>query len=94
MTVTTIDLFNILKDRIGEAEAKTLVEFVEYQVHQTLDDSKDFLATKKDILEIRSDFHQLELKVEQSKAEMIKWMFIFWAGQTGLIIAFLKLFFK
>jgi hypothetical protein len=86
MTVTTIDLFNILKDRIGE--------FVEYKVHQTLDDSKDFLATKKDIQEIRSEVNQLELKIERSKTEMIKWMFIFWAGQTGLIIAVLKLFFK
>jgi polyhydroxyalkanoate synthesis regulator phasin len=94
MTVTTIDLFNILKDRIGETEAKSLVEFVEYKVHQTLDDSKDFLATKKDIQEIRSEVNQLELKIERSKTEMIKWMFIFWAGQTGLIIAVLKLFFK
>ena len=32
MTVSTLDLFDILRTKIGEVEAKTLVEFVEQKV--------------------------------------------------------------
>jgi hypothetical protein len=90
MTVSTIDLYNILKIKIGDQEAKALVEFVELKVESKFEDKMNEIATKKDLWELKSE---LELKIERSKTEMIKWMFIFWAGQTGLIIAILKLFF-
>ena len=32
----------------------------------------------------------LETKIVESKAEVIKWMFIFWAGQMGILFAFFK----
>jgi len=38
MTVTTIDLYNILKGKIGENEARTLVEFVEIQVEKKFEE--------------------------------------------------------
>ena len=84
MTVTTIDLYNILRSKIGESEAKTLVEFVEQKVQSQLKEEMDSFATKKDI-------HLLELKIEKVRSDLIKWMFVFWVGQTGLIIALLKL---
>ena len=87
MTVTTLDLYNILRSKIGEAEAKTLVEFVEQKVNETFDSKKDELATKIDI-------SYLEVKIEKTKAEIIKWMFIFWAGQTGIMVGILALFLK
>ncbi|MFH1296391.1 MAG: hypothetical protein ABIJ04_03855, partial [Bacteroidota bacterium] len=70
MTVTTIDLYNILKVKIGENEAKTLVEFVETKVETKFDEHMDELATKKDLFQV--------------KADMIKWMFIFWVGQVSV----------
>ena len=80
MTVTTIDLYDILKAKIGEKEAKLLVEFVEMKVEAKFDEHQDELATKKDLFQV--------------KADMIKWMFIFWVGQvsvtTGLILLFIK----
>ncbi|MEW5945126.1 MAG: hypothetical protein AB1742_02905 [bacterium] len=43
------------------------------------------------ITQVKSD---LEVKIAQSKSELIRWMFIFWAGQiavlTGLLFAFFK----
>ena len=80
MTVTAIDLYNILRSKIGEQEAKSLVEFVESNVDQKLDDKKDIIATKIDLQAI--------------KAEMIKWMFIFWVGQISVNIALIILFLK
>jgi len=86
MTVTTIDLYNILRSKIGESEAKTLVEFVEQKVQTQLKEDMNSFATKEDV-------HLLELKIENVRSDLIKWMFIFWAGQTGLLIGLLKLFF-
>jgi hypothetical protein len=50
-------------------EAKNLVEFVEANVDQKLEERKDFLASKSDLQSV--------------KADMIKWMFIFWIGQIS-----------
>jgi hypothetical protein len=80
MTVTAIDLYNILRSKIGEKEAKTLVEFVESNVDQKLDDKRDIIASKTDLQAI--------------KAEIIKWMFIFWVGQISVNIALIILFLK
>jgi len=87
MTVTTLDLYNILRSKIGEGEAKALVEFVEQKVQDSFDNKKNELSTKFDI-------SALEVKIEKTKAEIIKWMFIFWAGQTGIMVGILALFLK
>lgn len=77
MTVTTIDLYNILKGKIGEKEAKSLVEFVEMKVDTKFDEHLNELATKKDLFQI--------------KADMIKWMFIFWVGQVSVTVGLILL---
>lgn len=80
--VTEIDLYEILKTKLGDKEAKTLVEYVEAKVEK-----KDILATKEDIALVRQ-----ELSI--AKAEIIKWMFLFWIGQLASLIAILQIFFK
>lgn len=84
MQVTSIELYDLLKSKIGEKEAKTLVTFVEHEVENKFEQKKDTLATKVDIANV--------------KAELIKWMFIFIVGQTtvtiGVMIAVLQLFLK
>jgi len=87
MTVTTIDLYNILRSKIGESEAKTLVEFVEQKVQSQLKEDMNSFATKEDV-------HLLELKIEKVRSDLIKWMFIFWIGQVSVTIALIMLFFK
>ncbi len=68
----------MLKDKIGEKEAQSLVEYVETRVEKEFDSKKDSLATKEDLANVRSD--------------VIKWMFIFWVGQLAAMIAIAKLF--
>jgi hypothetical protein len=98
MTVSTLDLYNILRLKIGEIEAKTLVEFVEQKVHMQFNEEVSGLATKQDMLaireELRNEISRLDIKIEKTKAEIIKWMFIFWAGQTGIMVGILALFNK
>ena len=91
MTITAIDLYNILRLKIGESEAKALVEFVELKIDNKFEDNMDQLATKRDLQEVRAE---LELKIEKVRSDLIKWMFIFWIGQVSVTIALIMLFFK
>jgi len=52
MSISEIQLFQILKNKLGEEEAKTLVEYVETKVEEEFDRKKDILATKEDITNI------------------------------------------
>jgi predicted nucleic acid-binding Zn-ribbon protein len=138
-----IELYEILKPKVGEKEAKALVEYIETKVDRKLEDKKDILATKedlanvkaeltkdilaikedlanvkKDILAIKEDLAnvkkdilatkedlanvrveltnvkaELMVKIEKTNSNIIKWMFIFWAGQIGALIAILQIFF-
>ncbi|HFB67955.1 MAG TPA: hypothetical protein ENJ66_03245 [Calditrichae bacterium] len=36
----------------------------------------------------------LRTEISQTRAELIKWMFIFWVGQVGMILGILLAFFK
>lgn len=44
------------------------------------------LVARMDALEARVDF-----KLEHMKAELLKWMFVFWVGTMGTVLAILKL---
>ncbi|WP_353683481.1 hypothetical protein V4D30_06275 [Thermodesulfovibrio sp. 3907-1M] len=75
MPVTEIEVYEALKQQVGENSVKTLLEFI-------------------DILAIKQDIANLEVKIEQVRAELIRWMFIFWADQIGALVSILALFFK
>ncbi|WP_291103953.1 MULTISPECIES: hypothetical protein [unclassified Flavobacterium] len=70
--ISTIEMYNILKGKLGENEAKALTEYVESKVERTFDKEKDVLATKEDLANVKSD--------------IIKWMFIFWIGQIAVTL--------
>lgn len=71
--ISTIEMYNILKGKLGENEAKALTEYVESKVEKSIDKEKDIIATKVDLAEV--------------KADIIKWMFIFWIGQIAVTLA-------
>ena len=77
--ITSIELYNILKVKIGESEAKALTEYVETKIEKSLEKEKDILATKEDI-------YKIEVKLAETKSEIIKWMFIFWIGQIAVTL--------
>ena len=93
MTITTSDiqLFQILKLKMGEREAEALVTFVDNKIKENNEANLKVLATREDIANLRTE---LKVEMKEMKAEMIKWMFIFWVGQLaatfGLIMVYLK----
>ena len=98
MQVAEIELYEILKEKVGEKGAKTLVEYIDAKVEKKLEEKKDVLATKEDIANLRAatkgDILTLEVKLEKTRADLIKWMFLFWIGQLASLLAILQIFFR
>ncbi len=79
VAISSIEMYNILKGKLGESEAKALTEYVENKVEKSIEKEKDVLATKEDL-------YKLEIKISESKSDIIKWMFIFWIGQIAVTL--------
>ncbi len=80
MHLAEIELYEILKSKLGEKEAKNLVEYIEAKADKKLAEKQDILATKADLANM--------------KADIIKWIFLFWIGQLASLIAILQIFFR
>ena len=85
MTAQALHVYEILKKALPEADAKTVVEYLEdateAKIVRQVETKIEHLASKADLAEV--------------KADLIKWMFIFIVGQTavlaGLVVALNKL---
>lgn len=96
--IGSIELFEALKTRFGEKEAKVIVQEIEKietgidsKIDKRFEESKNNLATKEDLT---------NLKVEMQKGfkDTIKWMFIFVMGLlaslSGIMMAILHAYLK
>lgn len=99
MTVI-IAIPQILNERLTEEGAKALVAIVDRAVEES---EKVTLQIAEERFERR--VAQVEAKIEVAKAEvistgertradLIKWMFIFWVGQIGVLTGILFAFFR
>ena len=70
---------------------ENLTTFIEHKIKDELENTSKMLATKDDL---HKEVRNLELKISQSKVEVIKWMFIFWVGQVVATFGFILLFLK
>ena len=91
ISITDIAPYELIKSKLGAKEAEAVVEFVKAEVSKELDAQKNILATKTDVKE-------LEVKIAQVQANLIKWMFVFWIGSvatlSGVMIALLTAYLK
>ncbi|MFO0415004.1 MAG: hypothetical protein ACK50E_05070 [Bacteroidota bacterium] len=60
MTISEIQLYELLASKIGRTEAQGLVEFVEAKVDKKVDEKTNILVTKEDLSNV--------------KVDLIKWM--------------------
>jgi predicted nucleic acid-binding protein len=74
MTITTndIQLYKILRERLGEGEAEALVTFVDSKIKDANEQNVRMLATKEDLA--------------NTKTDMIKWFFAFFMALALMII--------
>jgi len=83
----TLKVFGVLRKKFDEASSEAIATAVETALETNNAAMLDKVATKDDL-------RKLEIKIEQVKSELIKWMFIFWIGQFASITTVLFLFFK
>jgi hypothetical protein len=61
MSVTEIQLLQILKAKLGEQEAEQLVSFVKAGVKSEFDNKREILATKEDIASMQKTIYVVGL---------------------------------
>jgi hypothetical protein len=72
MVVTETQLFQILKNKLGEKEAQTLVTFVQEEVKAELNRETDVLATKQDVFGVKEDIYILKEDLANVKSDLLR----------------------
>ena len=70
MSTLELKVYEIFKDKLGEKEAQTVIEYFDAKAEDKYQQKKDVLLTKEDKIELIS-------KIESSKTDMIKWFIAF-----------------
>ncbi|HEY9048636.1 MAG TPA: hypothetical protein VIN08_22170 [Ohtaekwangia sp.] len=83
MNISQIELYDLLKSKLGNREARALVEFVSDSVSEKMQEHKLVLATKEDI-------KNLEVRIESSFKDQLKWLIVLMMGFSSLILALVK----
>ena len=101
----TARLYALLTDKLGSDTTEAMFNYIDNKTVQSVEATIKTLATKQDLLVMREDFHKefgevrkefgnVRKEMGENKADNIKWMFIFWIGQVGAMLAILFLFLK
>jgi hypothetical protein len=77
MTVTEIQLYEVLAEYLGKEKARTLTEYIEPKVEKKFTDEK------------RAIVSEIEAKISETKAELLKSMIVLFAPFYVGMIAFL-----
>lgn len=93
-TISLTKLYDLLSDKIGKESAENLTTFIEEKINKELENKTQIFATKDDIAHVTVKIEQVNSRIDQSKSEIIKWMFLFWIGQVVATFGFILLFLK
>jgi len=80
MTVSITKLYDLLTAKMGREAAENLTTYIEEKIRDEYNNKSQLLATKVDLA--------------NTKADIIKWVFIFWLGQIGVTFGFILFFLK
>jgi hypothetical protein len=86
-TITITKLYDLISIKLGKETAENLTIFIEEKIKSEVDTKASTLATKEDVAKLSGEN-------AGNKAELLKWMFIFWASQLIAMFGFLLLFLK
>ena len=95
-----IDVFNQIQSDQKKDIIKTVVEKFERRLSEEISTLKVTLLEKIAELDNRLSEKigevdkRLFSEISKTRADLIKWMFIFWIGQVGVILGILFTFFK
>ncbi|HUH32409.1 MAG TPA: hypothetical protein VLZ28_00565 [Daejeonella sp.] len=84
-TVSLTKLYDLLSEKVGKETAENLTQYIESKIKEEVQDTSKVLATRQDISDVKE-------AMAHNKADVIKWMFVFWIGQTAVTFGFILLF--
>jgi hypothetical protein len=80
-------LYKLLSDKLGNDTTEAMFKYIDNKTERSVEATIKTLATKDDIANIRKE-------ISEAKTENIKWMFIFWIGNVGAMLAIALLILK
>jgi hypothetical protein len=83
----TARLYKLLSDKLGNDTTEAMFKYIDNKTERSVDNTIQSLATKEDITTVRKE-------MAENQVTNIKWMFIFWVGQIGGILAILIILLK
>ena len=95
-----ITIPNIIREKLGDKGAEALTELFNKIEEHSKEDIIEFAEQRfekrlgKLDAKIEKVKAELGVKIERVRPDFIKWMFIFWVGQIGVLIGILFAFFK
>ncbi|MDI6756663.1 MAG: hypothetical protein QME32_01420 [Endomicrobiia bacterium] len=89
--VDTLEVYEILRGAFEEKQAEKIAHGIEAALKTRDEDLMKEVATKGDVAKLRVDMANM-------RADLIRWMFVFWMGQfattvgamTAIIFVFLR----
>ena len=98
----TARLYKLLTEKLGSDTTEAMFKYIDNKTERSVEATIKTLATKEDlanaIANVKDDIanvkYDLRKDMGEIKADTIKWMFIFWIGQIGGILAIIFLFLK
>ena len=91
-----LSALNTLREKLGEDGVNALLEVIEEERERTRDNLFQLLEERfarrlaEEIGKLRSEMYdeigKLRAEMHSMKADLIKWMFVFWVSQTLVII--------
>jgi len=99
-----INIPKVIRDKLGEDGAEALIEVFNLIEKNIREDSMIILEEKfekrltEEIsrlrVEFKEDIAKLRAEIVETKAFLVKWMFVFWVSQIALIITLFPVFKK
>ncbi|MEW5946094.1 MAG: hypothetical protein AB1742_07845 [bacterium] len=82
-----------LREKLGDAGTDALVALIN-RADDKVKEDVIVLVEEKFERRLTEEIAKLRVEIAETKSELIRWMFIFWAGQivvlTGLLFAFFR----
>ncbi|MBI4308727.1 MAG: hypothetical protein HY591_00175 [Candidatus Omnitrophica bacterium] len=98
--MSVIAIPNILKNKLGEEATDALVvvlEKIEHEFKDSIVENVEIRFEKRlaeECAKLRTEMNGLRVEMHALRADIIRWMFLFWIGQLASIIAVFSFFFK
>ena len=87
LNISDIKLYNLVKAKFGEKEAEQFVALVKEEINNSVDNKQQIVIN--DIATLLDELYKnfaSKADIAESKAEIIKWMFVFVFSSTILSI--------